>query len=146
MPRHPDLSSTVAALRASPFTKLAHRIGGLDGEVYPLHVGDTWLEPMSGARMQDLRVEDHRGLHRYAPPHGHPDLLDAICERRGVTSERVLVSAGATGGLAAVAGATLAPGDEVLLLAPYWPLISGVVRVAHGDELARPSVLTARTG
>jgi len=41
--------------------------------------------------------------------------------------ENVLVAAGATGALGAAIGAITSPGDEVLILAPYWPLIRGIV-------------------
>jgi len=94
--------------------------------------------------MQDLRVEEHPGMHRYAAPQGMRPLLDAIVERtrrrQGVPTERsqVLVTGGATGGLGAVLGALLDPGDEVLLLAPYWPLIQGIVRCFHGEPVDVP--------
>jgi len=120
------------------YSALAHRLATHQGEVYPLHVGDTWMEPAEGCRMEDLRVAEHPGMHRYAPPQGIPALLDALAEqtraRTGVPTERenVLITTGATGGLAAVAGAIAAPGDEVLLLAPHWPLITGIVRSFHG--------------
>lgn len=116
------------------------------GEIYPLHVGDTWLEPVEGCRMQDLRVEQYPGMHRYAAPQGMPELIDAIAERTrvrsGVATERenVLITAGATGGLGAIAGAILEPGDEVLLLAPYWPLINGIVRCFHGRPVEVPFI------
>ena len=48
--------------------------------MYPLHVGDTWMEPPEGCRMEDLRVAEHPGMHRYAPVQGQPALLDAIVE------------------------------------------------------------------
>ena len=38
------------------------------------------------------------------------------------------MTAGATGGLAALAGAVLSPGDEMLILAPFWPLIRGIAQ------------------
>jgi N-succinyldiaminopimelate aminotransferase len=94
--------------------------------------------------MEDLRVAEHPGMHRYAPVQGLPGLLDALVERTRATTgvaverENVLVTAGATGGLGAVAGALLAPGDEVLILAPYWPLISGIVRSFHGIPVPVP--------
>src|SRR5436305_8373572 len=144
MPRHPQVSPTVAELPASVYTTLAHRLATYPGEVYPLHVGDTWMEPPPGCRMEDFRVAEHPGMHRYAPVQGLPGLLDALVERTrattGVAVERdnVLVVAGATGGLGAVAGALLAPGDEVLILAPYWPLISGIVRSFHGVPVPVP--------
>ena len=139
MPRHPAVSPTIAQLRGGVFSRLAHKIAGLQGERYPLHVGDTWMEPMEGARMEDLTVAEHPGMHRYSVPHGHPELLAAIEARKGVDRGRVLVSAGATGGLGAVAGALLDPGEEVLILAPFWPLIPGIVRCARGVPVEVPA-------
>jgi aspartate/methionine/tyrosine aminotransferase len=144
MPRHPDVSPSVAKIPGSPYTALAHRLAAHVGEIYPLHVGDTWMEPAEGCRMEDFRVAEHPGMHRYAPPQGLPVLLDALVERTrattGVAVERdsILVAAGATGALGAVAGAILEPGDEVLILAPYWPLISGIVRSFHGVPVPVP--------
>jgi len=102
-----------------------------------MHIGDTWLEAPEGCRMEDLRVAEVDGLHRYAPVQGLPALLDAIAARveraQGVETRPndVLVTAGATGGFGAVLGAVCAPDDEVVVCAPYWPLITGIVRGAH---------------
>jgi N-succinyldiaminopimelate aminotransferase len=126
------------------FSALAGRPARHTGQVYPLHVGDTWLEPASGCRMQDLTIEEHPGLHRYANPQGLPRLIDAVVERSrrrmGVATEResVLIAAGATGGLGAVVGSIVAPGEEVLVLAPHWPLITGIVRCFHGEPVVVP--------
>ena len=87
---------------------------------------------MAGARMADLSVADHPGMHRYTAPVGLPGLVDAIAQRRGIDRGRILISAGATGGLGAVASAVLDPGDEVLLLCPFWPLIRGIITLHHG--------------
>jgi len=144
MPRFPRSAKHLAEIPPSVYSGLAHRLDRFAGETYPLHVGDTWMEPPEGCRMEDLHVAEFPGMHRYAPVHGLPALLDAILERErqktGVTLERdnVLVVAGATGGLGAVAGALLEPGDEVLILAPYWPLIEGIVRSFHGVPVAVP--------
>lgn len=70
-------------------------------------------------------------------------MLAARIESRSGTPTRqddVLVTAGATGGLAAVVGAVVQPGDEVLVLAPYWPLITGIVRCYHGHPVDVPSI------
>jgi N-succinyldiaminopimelate aminotransferase len=144
MPRHPHFSPSVQDIADSVYSGLAHRLATYSGEVFPLHVGDTWMEPPAGCRMEDLRVAEYPGMHRYAPPQGMPSLLDAIVERvrrrTGVPTERdnVLVATGATGALGAVAGAILAPGDEVLLLAPHWPLITGIVRSFNGVPVDVP--------
>jgi N-succinyldiaminopimelate aminotransferase len=146
MPRFPKTASSVATVGESVFSSLAHRLDAHRGEIYPLHVGDTWLEPPEGCRMQDLTVEQHPGMHRYASPRGLPRLIDAVVERArartGVPTERqdVLVTAGATGALGAVMGAILEPGEEVLVLAPYWPLITGIVRCSRGRPIVVPFI------
>lgn len=94
--------------------------------------------------MEDLDSASFPWIHRYAMPQGLPELIDAIVDRTlgrtRVATERdnVLVAAGATGALGAVVGATVAPGDEVLILAPHWPLITGIVRSFHGAPIAVP--------
>jgi len=144
MPRHPHFSSAVDDISGAVYSALAHRLASYRGEVYPLHVGDTWMEPPEGCRMEDLSVAEYPGMHRYAAPQGMPALIDALVEQVRIRStaaterENILVTTGATGGLGAVAGAILSPGDEVLLLAPYWPLISGIVRSFHGAPVDVP--------
>ncbi len=144
MPRHPGFSPSVDDIAGAVYSGLAHRLETYRGEVYPLHVGDTWMEPPAGCRMEDLHVAEYPGMHRYAPPQGLPALLDAIAERVAARSgaptrrENVLVATGATGALGAVAGAIVAPGDEVLLLAPHWPLITGIVQSFHGVAVEVP--------
>jgi aspartate/methionine/tyrosine aminotransferase len=144
MPRHPGFSPSVGGIEGNVYSALAHRLASFEGEVYPLHVGDTWMEPPPGCRMEDLTVAEYPGMHRYAPPQGMASLIDGIVEqvwRRSCTPterDNVLIATGATGALGAVAGAIVSPGDEVLLLAPHWPLISGIVRSFNGVPVEVP--------
>src|SRR6185295_15859806 len=111
MPRHPHVAPSVAAMSGSVYSNVLHRLANFRGEVVPLSVGDTWMEPPEGARMEDIKVADHPGMHRYAPPQGLPDLLDLLADRlrarTGVATgrENILLTTGATGGLSTVAGA-----------------------------------------
>jgi N-succinyldiaminopimelate aminotransferase len=151
MPRYPGILPTIAAIPRSAFSNLAHRLTSHPGETYPFHVGDTWMEPAVGCRMEDLKVAEHPGLHRYAPPQGDPRLLEAIARRAtariGVPTDpqNVLVSTGATGGLGAAVGALVAPGEEVLILAPHWPLITGIVRSFRAGPIAVPFLGVVRS-
>jgi aspartate/methionine/tyrosine aminotransferase len=144
MPRPPHAAPAIAGMAGRPFSRLSARIKAHTGPLYPLHIGDSYMEPVVGARMQDLTVEEHPGMHRYAPPSGRPELVDAVLERvrnhNGLQVERngVLVSAGATGALGAAIGMFLAPGEEVLILAPFWPLIRGVVTTFRGVPVEVP--------
>jgi N-succinyldiaminopimelate aminotransferase len=114
------------------------------GPLVPLHVGDTWMEPFEGARMQDLRVEEHPGMHRYGPTQGLPALVDAIVEKTRTANQlrcerdSVLVAAGATSALANAVGAIAEPGEEVLILAPFWPLIRGIVQAFRATPVEIP--------
>lgn len=140
MPRYPSASQTVQGMPSGVFSKVAHRIAAITGERYPLHVGDTWLQPASGCHLSDFSEADHPGMHTYAPPRGEPTLMDTITGLRGVQAERVIVCSGATGGLGALACATVSPGEEVLVLAPFWPLIRGIVTLHHGVPVEVPTL------
>lgn len=134
MPRPPKLSPAVAAMPGAVYSPLGDRIRTRTGPTYPLHVGDTWRDPFAGGRMQDLAQRAHAGLHRYTATQGIPSLVDAIVEkvraRNALACEReqVLVTGGATAGLSNAIGALAEAGDEVLILAPFWPLIRGIVQ------------------
>nr|MDQ3032894.1 pyridoxal phosphate-dependent aminotransferase [Myxococcota bacterium] len=134
MPRFPHVSSASEGLTDGVFSRLAARAKERGGRVLPLHVGDTWLEPLEAARAEAQRTESHPRLHNYAPVQGEPALIDAILRhvdrRAGVTleRERVQVMSGATAGLSVIADAMLEPGEEVIVPAPFWPLIRGTVR------------------
>lgn len=151
MPKPPHPAPAVERIPSAIFSRLAHRIAAAGDTAVPLHVGDTWMEPFEGGRMEDLSVRDHPGMHRYGEPQGLPALVDAIVEkvrtRNQIPCDRanVLVTAGATGALGAAIGMLAAPGEEIVIAAPYWPLIRGITQAfratptevalyAHADD------------
>jgi N-succinyldiaminopimelate aminotransferase len=144
VPRPPAVSQAAHAIRGSVYSAFADRIARAEGEIYPFHVGDTWLEPVAAARMENLDSSRIHGLHRYTEPAGLDALRDLLVERTrqrtGVAVERanLFVTAGATAGLNVVLHAMLDPGDEVIVAAPYWPLIAGIVQASHGVPVAVP--------
>ncbi|MBE7478375.1 MAG: pyridoxal phosphate-dependent aminotransferase [Polyangiaceae bacterium] len=143
MPRPPQTSAATSSLSDRVYGALLDEAKRRPGPVHLLNVGDTYLEPLPAARAEAQLAAEHPRLHNYAPVQGEPALLDAIQERvervHGVALERpnLQVMSGATGGFTVVATALLEPGDEVLLLSPFWPLIRGIVesRSARAVEL-----------
>jgi N-succinyldiaminopimelate aminotransferase len=135
-PSEERAAAAVAALPGAVYTPFD--LGAHPGPLFALHVGDTWMEPMPGARMEDLREADHPGLHRYGPTGGIAPLRDALAARLGCGREQVLVTAGATSGLACAVSALCDPGDEVLICAPFWPLIRGIVRSQRAAPVEVP--------
>jgi N-succinyldiaminopimelate aminotransferase len=130
----PPLAEATLAMPGAIYSPFADRIHDHPGPLFPLHVGDTWRDPFVGARSQDVDAEKTPRLHAYCETRGLPVLIEALREklrrRNGLVHEpdEILVTAGATGGLAALVGAALAPGDEILILAPFWPLIRGIAQ------------------
>jgi aspartate/methionine/tyrosine aminotransferase len=144
MPRPPKPSEAVAAVPGAPFSPLAARARESGRKVAALHVGDTWMEPFAGARMEALRTAEHAGMHRYCETAGIPPLVDAVLEKLRtrnalpVEREGVIVTAGATSGLSCAVGALADPGEEVLILAPFWPLVRGIVRAQRAVPVEVP--------
>jgi len=140
----PRLAAATLEMPGAVYSPFADRIATHPGPVYPLHVGDTWLTPFEGGRSEDQRVADHPGLHNYCDTRGVPGLVDGVAQklrdRNGLAAEPadVLIGAGATGGLATAIGAVLSPGEEVLILAPFWPLIRGIVQTFRGVPVEVP--------
>lgn len=143
MPRYPALSQASHGLSSSVYTSLLALAQQHAPEVFPLHVGDTHLLPPACARAEALRVSDLPRLHNYADVTGDPELVEAIAydmARRGrpLDTAHLQVTAGATSGLDLVCRALFAPGDEVLVLAPYWPLIRGIVTASGARAVEVP--------
>lgn len=146
MPKFGRFVPAIEAMGASVYSSFASRLAKYKGEKYPLHIGDTYLAPAEGCRVEDFKEAQHVGLHRYSGVLGRLDLRLAIAERvssrsgRSFDPSNVLVTAGATGGLGAIVGAIVSPLDEVLVLAPHWPLIAGIVRCFGGKPISVPVI------
>lgn len=82
-----------------------------------------------------------KGFHSYTPVAGIPELRKAIAEKFkrdnqiGWAPENVLVSTGAKHSLANVIQVLVNPGDEVVILAPYWVSYSEMVKLAEGKSV-----------
>jgi len=142
MPRHPSLSPGAGSIFKSVFARVAERLRAVPGEVFPLHIGDTYLDPIDDALFAEATAPSERiKLARYAHPHGTPSLCAKLregAESQGLAGDEVVVTAGATHALYVAAASVLAPGDEVLVCAPYWPLFPGVLRTAGAVPVEVP--------
>jgi len=144
MPRAFELAPHVARLRGDVFSSVAARLPSDGRETWPFPGGDVWYDPPPGCRGEDLRAEDHERLYRYGAVGGLPALRDALAARSArktgvaTAAEDVLVAGGATAALAGCVGALVSPGEQVALLAPYWPLIEGTVRCFGAEPVPVP--------
>ena len=79
-----------------------------------------------------------QGKTKYAPPAGIPELREALAEKfrrengLSVTPEETIVTVGGKQALFNLFQAILDPGDEVIVLSPYWVSYPEMVRFAGG--------------
>ncbi len=98
-------------------------------KVFDFSLGNPVVEPPPEvkAALRAALDDPAPGMHRYMPNAGFPSVRDAVAswlaEDHGVafTGDRVLMCVGAGGGLNVVLKAILDPGDEVVVLSPYFP-------------------------
>ncbi|QQR91539.1 MAG: pyridoxal phosphate-dependent aminotransferase [Myxococcales bacterium] len=135
MPRFPKLSTRTAALSDGVFSALMHEAKTLDKPVYPLHVGDTYLEPIKEAMAESQRSAEIQSLHCYSPVRGEPVLLEQIASKlrrqaanQAPSIDNIQVVNGATAGLSVICESLFEAGDEVIVLSPFWPLIRGILQ------------------
>lgn len=97
--------------------------------------------------LQELAANDKPGVHAYMPNGGYPYVREALARRLSeeqnvdIDHGDVLMTCGAAGGLNVIMKSLLDPGDEVIILAPFFVEYhfyvdnhGGVTRVVQTDE------------
>jgi aspartate/methionine/tyrosine aminotransferase len=109
-----------------------------------LHIGDAYPPPPYPLPIDPAFQRTNAGFHRYCDTFGIAPLRDALVAKLGEDNEisasddNVLVTAGATNALSATVAALIDPGDDVMMLSPYWPFFRGMVRAAGGNVIEIP--------
>ncbi|WP_027716152.1 pyridoxal phosphate-dependent aminotransferase [Desulfuromonas sp. TF] len=103
------------------------RIHGAEN-VFDFTIGNPSVEPPAAFREELLKIANHPqpGMHRYMNNAGYEETRSAVAEILSETSavpvgpEHVVMTCGAGGGLNVVLKTILNPGEEVLILAPFF--------------------------
>ncbi|WP_461123382.1 pyridoxal phosphate-dependent aminotransferase [Saccharothrix stipae] len=126
VPRMRPFTSTIFA----EMTALANRTGAVNlGQGFPDTDGPTGMLEVAKASID-------AGLNQYPPGLGMPELRQAISEHRARygthydPDTEVLVTVGATEAIAAALLALVEPGDEVVLVEPYYDSYAASVALA----------------
>ncbi|MET4638240.1 aminotransferase class I/II-fold pyridoxal phosphate-dependent enzyme [Mycetocola sp. 2940] len=130
---------SIAATIFAEMSALALRTGAINlGQGFPDEDGPD--EVLAAARQA---ISD--GANQYPPGRGIPDLRLAIAEHQhrfyGITVDpdsEVLVTAGATEGLAAAILALVEPGDEVLTFEPFYDAYGGLIALSNARHRTVP--------
>lgn len=145
VPRHPDHDGRVDRIRPSVFARLVRMMDQHGAPRYPFHIGDTYLDPPACCRVEALAADPPDRPYAYGHPFGTPALREALADKvrecNGLSwagPDSVQLTAGATHALTVACQGLLSPGDEVIIPAPHWPLISGIVTAAGGTPVQAP--------
>jgi len=118
---------------------LATRLGAVNlGQGFPDTGGPDEVRQVAVAAIQQ-GVGD-----QYPPAHGHPDLRAAIAQHHQrfyglrVEDAGVVVTTGASEAIAATVLALVEPGDDVLVLDPYFDLYAATIALAGAGRVAVP--------
>lgn len=152
MPRFQARAATQPAAPATVFDQvnaIVARVGPPD--LVRLDMGDTCLKPPPSGRPSGLDEARWPDYNLYSETRGLLPLRERLArklrEKNGLpwaTPAHVQVTCGAVHALFAAFRTLLAPGEEVLVLAPRWPLVPGVVRQAGGVPVDLPFYLDRR--
>jgi N-succinyldiaminopimelate aminotransferase len=134
-----DASGRLLSTVFEEMTALAQRTGAVNlGQGFPDFPAP---ERMVNAASEALAA----GHNQYAPIKGIPSLRTAIAEHQrqfyGLdldAESQIIVSAGATEGLAASLLSVLEPGDEVVVFEPHYDLYGAVIRFAGATAVPVP--------
>jgi aspartate aminotransferase len=97
-------------------------------KVFDFSIGNPDVPPPAKfyAVLRDLAQDHQPGIHGYMPNAGYPFVREALAKRLGreqkvdLQAGDILMTCGAAGGLNVIFKALLDPGDEVVILAPFF--------------------------
>ncbi|MDP6822476.1 MAG: pyridoxal phosphate-dependent aminotransferase [Dehalococcoidia bacterium] len=111
--------------------------------VFDLSLGNPLLEPPPEFRTELLRLaqDETPGTHRYMPNPGYPDVRAAVAaslaRESGIPLEGgdIIMTSGASSSLHVILRSLLDPGDEVVILTPFF--VEYVYYVSHNNGVHR---------
>jgi N-succinyldiaminopimelate aminotransferase len=113
-----------------------------------VNLGQGFPDTSGPAAVVDVAVEAMRaGRNQYPPGHGAPELIEAVIEHQQrhygipLSAEQVVVTTGATEAIAAALLGLVDPGDEVVVLEPYYDSYRAMIQFCGG--VRRPVTLRA---
>ncbi len=144
MSQHPGLSverlSTIKPSATLQATIAAKKMRAEGIDVLNLAAGEPDMgTPNSIIEATKQALDD--GFTRYTSARGDAVLIDAIISKMhqdyGVdyAAEEVIATVGAKGAISLALDATLEPGDEVILCAPFWVTYADVIRLSGGRPI-----------
>lgn len=144
MPKYPAFAGRTAHISGSVFEKYRPKMEARGDDMVKLHIGDAYAPPPYLIPVNRAFTDSHPGFNRYCDTFGIAPLRDALAEKvrtdNGLDAgpEHILVTAGCTNALSVAVQTLVEPGEEVLILSPYWPFFRGMVAMAGARPVEVP--------
>ncbi|MEJ6014135.1 pyridoxal phosphate-dependent aminotransferase [Corynebacterium sp. H127] len=111
-----------------------------------INLGQGFPDSDGPARMLEIATEQiQAGNNQYAPGMGMPELRESVAAVRGVSSDDVLITVGATEAITASVLGLVEPGAEVIVLEPYYDAYAAAIALAGATRVAVPLVAQGNT-
>ncbi|AVO36533.1 pyridoxal phosphate-dependent aminotransferase [Pukyongiella litopenaei] len=143
------LSATLSRVKPSPTIAMTTRAAELKAagrDVIGLSAGEPDFDTPDNIRRAGIAAIE-AGHTRYTAPDGMPDLKQAICAKfarengLAYAPDQISVGTGGKQNLYNALMATLNPGDEVIIPAPYWVSYPDMVLLAGGTPVTVETTL-----
>ncbi|WP_339017323.1 aminotransferase class I/II-fold pyridoxal phosphate-dependent enzyme [Corynebacterium hesseae] len=104
-----------------------------------VNLGQGFPDSDGPRRMLEIAQENIAGgNNQYAPLRGVPALVDAIAETYSVPQDHVVVTAGATEAITATVLGLVEPGQEVIVLEPFYDAYIAAIALADATRIPVP--------
>lgn len=104
-----------------------------------VNLGQGFPDSDGPQRMLEIAQENIAGgNNQYAPLRGVPEPVDAIAEAYSVPQDHVVVTAGATEAITATVLGLVEPGQEVIVLEPYYDAYIAAIALADATRIPAP--------
>lgn len=104
-----------------------------------INLGQGFPDSDGPPRMLEIASENiAAGNNQYAPLRGVPTLVQAIAESYDVPRENVTVTVGATEAISATVLGLVEPGQDVIVLEPYYDAYAAAIALADANRIAVP--------
>lgn len=125
---------------------MARQLKAQGHDVISLSLGEPDFDTPEHIKAAAKQALDE-GYTKYTPVPGLQELREAICTKLKrdnnieATPNQIVVSNGAKQSIANICLALLNPGDEIIILAPYWVSYSEIVKLAEGKAVILGSTI-----
>ncbi|OFT52313.1 aminotransferase [Corynebacterium sp. HMSC06D04] len=104
-----------------------------------INLGQGFPDSDGPERMLEIAQEQiATGNNQYAPLRGRPELVDALAHYYSVSRKAIVVTAGATEAITATVLGLVEPGQEVIVLEPYYDAYAAAIALADATRVAVP--------